>query len=120
MDGSVAGSLLDANNANGATISTLGGSAWYEALVDGSVVSSLFPDPDSISIPNGVANIPAMSFSDNSGPAALNTIGIRNSFNLTAGDTAQMVSFFEIVPTPGTAAILGCSSLVVFRRRRVG
>ena len=118
MDGSVAGSLLDANNTGGATISTVGGSAWYEAIIDGSVVRSLYPDPDAISIPDGVANIPAMAFGPEAGPAAMTEIGIRNTFSLSPGDSVQFVSFFEVVPTPGTAAILGLSSLAVIRRRR--
>lgn len=118
MEGAVAGSLLDANNSGGAMISTIGGSAWYEALIDGNVVRSLYPDPDSISIPDGVANIPSMAFGPEAGPAAMIEIGIRNSFTLSPGDSAQFVSFFEVVPTPGTAAILGLSSLTVLRRRR--
>lgn len=120
--GSVSGSVLDADGSGGGTISTVPGSGFYEAFADGSLAKVLYPDPpgSSFSAPlAGTANIPTISYGPEASTAsAFATIGITNTFNLTAGDAGQMVSTFLIVPTPGSAALLGLAGLAALRRRR--
>jgi hypothetical protein len=54
------------------------------------------------------------------GGAANSTIGILHRFNLTAGDQATFNSSFEVIPEPGTFALLatGLGGLALHRRRR--
>ena len=122
--GSTSGSIND-NNLDGVTISTVAGSSLYSALVDGSAVRTLHDDPFSVFFPVGGTNIPTATTVDHGLGAYENiatgwnsSIGIRNHFTLTAGDTAQMVSTFEIIPTPGATALLAVAGVAAVRRRR--
>lgn len=104
---------------NGATVRTLVGSPYYEALVDGVGVRQLYPDAQSNSTPLGLVNaIPAINFSGVAGPALVSNIGIRNRFELTPGDNASFTSTFNIIPTPGAAALLSVAGFAMGRRRR--
>ena len=119
IGGSVQGGATD-NNGNGVTISTPTGSAFYSALIDGSVVQMLYPDPSSYSAaPFNSTTVPNASFGNpipsQSGPAALSTIGIQIDFLLTAGDSASFTSVFvvepAVVPVPAAAWLLGSALL---------
>src|SRR5215510_650276 len=89
--GSVAGGAPD-NTGNGATLSSVAGSAMYTALIDGVLHQTLFPDPTVLSfadpfdskdiIPPGAFGTPIPSFP---GPGVASSIGIRYNFNLTGG-----------------------------------
>lgn len=104
---------------NGATVRTLAGSPYYEALVDGIGVRQLYPDFQQNAAPLGIVNsIPAVNFSGIAGPALISSIGIRNRFELTPGDNASFTSTFNIIPTPGAVGLLGVAGLAMGRRRR--
>lgn len=124
MRGSFSGSVID-NSAgqNGATIAAVAGGSMYEALLDGGTVRTLRNDPFSVSAAGGsTASIPTQNFgvpAFEAGPAAAATIGIRNTFTLTADDSATNSSTFIIqVPAPGFAGVAGLAGLVGLRRRR--
>lgn len=123
MRGSFSGSVLD-NSAsqNGATIAAPAGDSMYSALIDGGVVRTLRDDPFSVTAPGGLSqSIPTTNFgvpAFEAGPAAVNTISIRNRFTLTADDSATNSSTFIITPAPGAAALVGVAGLVGLRRRR--
>ena len=124
MTGSVSGFVGDGNGqmdqfGNGATVRTATGSPFYEALVDGADVRSLYSDPQVFAAPLGLTNgIPAQNFIGEAGPALISSIGIRNVFQLTPGDNAGFTSTFLIVPAPAGLGLLGVFGLAATRRRR--
>lgn len=119
MNGSVSGSVIDFNGIGGATISTIANTPWYEALVDGSVARTMYDDPSSVSAAlQSTQAISKMNFAGEAYGAVNATIGIRNSFTLTAGDAANLVSTFNIVPTPAGFGVLALAGLTAARRRR--
>lgn len=112
IDGSVSGSI------SGGTVSSNGSLPYYEAFIEGTSEEMLYgPAPTFTAPPGDTVEIPLVSFSRTGGPAA-NGISVTNAFTLSPGATVEFDNFFELVPTPGTAAILGLSSLTVLRRRR--
>lgn len=122
--GSAASTLTSEDG--GGTFSSLAGTPIWQALIDGAPVgasASLFADPYSLAIPglgsagdNANFGIPVPIV----GPAILNSIGIRISFNLTQGDQASMTSVFraDAIPGPGGLALLAIGVVVRRRRRR--
>lgn len=125
MTGSISGTVGDGDGlvdpfGNGGTVMTqANGRPYYEALVDGGGVRSLYTAPQTDIAPlNLTSDIPTQNFIGEAGPAVLNSIGIRNAFMLTPGDNASFTSTFIIVPTPAGVAVAGLVGLVGLRRRR--
>ena len=129
MDGSVGGSVTDADGNGTATAAAIAGSSIYQGLVDGAPAfgpaSALLPFPYAASVPVGgsTAAIGPASFGQPipiPGPGVASTIGIQLQFSLTAGDSIALTSFFRVVPvpTPGALALLGMAGLTARRRRR--
>lgn len=125
MTGSVSGTVGDGDglldvNGNGATVTTqAGGRPYYEAMIDGFGVRSLYTAPQVNTAPLGLTStIPTMNFLNEVGPAAFLTIGIRNAFTLTSADNASFTSTFLVVPAPAGIAAAGLVGLVGLRRRR--
>lgn len=127
--GSVAGGVTD-NNGDGATLSTVAGSAFYTALIDGVTHQMLFPHSTVVSVVNPYESADTGSASFGlpgvtlPGPAANANIGIRLDFELSGnGDAASFTSVFVVqpIPEPGTAMLLGLGLGVVgwSRRRRL-
>jgi hypothetical protein len=119
--GSVSGSLVDGNGDGASLVTTTGpGSAIYTAIIDGTDYMQLITDPFSISAPPfattpiGPANFGLLSGQ----PGANSTIGIRNTFTLSPGDSVNFVSTFLIIPSPGAVSLLALGGLVAARRRR--
>lgn len=115
-DGSVSGTVNDGNFNGSATISDAGVPG-YEALLDGVVFETLVDDPFSLTTattaafgPDDFTNVPTGGITT--------SIGIRNTFSLSAGDLATATSRLTFVPTPGAAAMLGVAGLAATRRRR--
>jgi hypothetical protein len=122
MQGSITGTLgSGVPGTNTATLAAVGGDSVYTALVDGVGVQTLLDDPFSVStsFTTGFGTADFGIPSPIPGPAVVNTIGIRHSFFLTAGDSATFSSAFVVnVPTPGTVALMGLAGVVSLRRRR--
>jgi len=125
MTGSISGTVGDGDGiadqfGNGATVMTQGnGRPYYEALVDGADIRSLYAAPQTNVAPLlGTADIDTQSYINEVGPAVISTIGIRNAFMLTPGDNASFTSTFFIIPTPGTLALVGLAGVAAIRRRR--
>ena len=119
--GSLSGSLVDLNGDGASLVSTSGpGTAIYTATIDGVDYMQLRADPFSASAPPfATTQINAVSFGLLSGqPGATTSIGIRNTFTLSAGDSVNFVSTFLLVPSPGTISLLAVGGLVAARRRR--
>ena len=119
--------LNDDDNAGGATLTSDAPTSVYEAFVNGGSVLTLLDDPYLLTCtspsdcsPPGVANgqdgdeVIAQAF----GPVVATSIGITVKFTLSPGDSAAVLSRFEIVPEPGTALLVGFGLLAMAGARR--
>jgi hypothetical protein len=128
ITGSILTSVID-GGLDGAAITTLPGQPLYKAEVDLAPVpgATLQNSPFSVIAPaGGIASLGA-SFGPLAGPAVTSSIGIQLQFTLTPGDTASILSRFDVVPGTGgglpepTTITLGAIMAVVaygFRGRR--
>ncbi len=123
MGGSVAGGLT--TDLNGGALSALPGTAVWQAFIDGNQVQTLLNAPFAVSkFGAGSVGIGPESFGtpipSMPGPAITDTMQIKISFSLTAGDQASFTSVFTAVPIPAPAALalVGVAGLVGSRRRR--
>jgi len=122
--GSAFGGVTD-RNGDGGSVSTSGpGTAFYTSLIDGEDFMGLFFDSTSVSVASflsddlGVAEdfgMPSPSFP---GPAVINSIGIRFSFDLTGSDEATGFGLFEVssVPEPASGMLIGFALAVLAGR----
>ena len=121
--GSFRGTVTD-NDGNGATISTVAGSALYTAQLDGANWQSLYPHNIAIAAPAfGSQAITTQSFGSPipslPGPGVASSIGIRLDFNLTAFDSASFTSNHVVIaPEPQTAALVAIGLALIAMRRR--
>ena len=119
--GGVSGTLVDFNGSGDAQIATAGpGTAIYTALIDGADYQQLLPHSFSFNTPSFLPDPFGPSvFGPLSGqPGAFLSIGIRNTFTLSPGDSVGLTSTFLLVPTPGAMGLLALGGLVATRRRR--
>ena len=130
MGGSTGGSTTDANFDGAGGISTVAPDAWFVGLTDGVPVvptTELHPDPFSVGylFPGHTASIPSLTFGlpgpTVAGPPVATSIGIRNTFSLSAGDSVASTNLFvvEAAPEPGTAALLGLGIVAMAAGRRL-
>jgi hypothetical protein len=118
ISGSVVTSVIDGGGSAGATVATTAGQALYQARIDGSTVQTLQNDPFSVSSPGSAS----ASFGPGVNTTAVTSdIGIQLRFSLTPGDTAAILSRFDVteIPEPASAALIGIGlALVAAIRRR--
>jgi hypothetical protein len=123
--GSVAGGATD-NDGNGATLSSVAGSAMYAAIIDSVPYQFLYANPTILNVVNPFesADLPAAAFGvpipSQIGPNALANIGIRYDFRLTAQDSASFTGVFVVqpIPEPATALLFGFGIAALARAGR--
>jgi hypothetical protein len=76
--------------------------------------------PFSLSTPaDAVSSSDAFGWVNNNVPVT-SDMGITLNFTLSPGDTATIISDFEITPEPGTLAMIALGGIVLGLRRRRG
>jgi uncharacterized membrane protein len=124
IGGSIQGGVTD-NTGDGATLSTVLGSSFYTALIDGAPVQTLYNHLSTATAGAFLSgNLPNLAFGtpipSAPGPAVNTSIGIRLDFTLTPGDSASFTSnFVVVVPEPATALlmVMGLGVLAASRRQ---
>jgi hypothetical protein len=116
MGGSTGGSVTDSNNNGAGGLSTVMPTPYYTGLIDSAppVGADLHPHPFSVGFlfAGDTNNIPDADFGlpgpTVPGPAVTASIGIRNRFSLSGGDSVASTNFFivEAVPEPSTLILL--------------
>lgn len=124
IGGSMAGSVTDAGFDGLGGMSTVLGTPLYVAMLDATPVLSLASHPysvgfgfagDSASIASTSAGLPGPTIP--AGPVS-SSISIQHRFELSAGDSIGLTSFFVVTPDPSTVALLTLGSLLLIRRWR--
>jgi hypothetical protein len=106
ISGNVRTDVIDGGGAAGGTVSTVAGFPIYSAQIDFSEVASLQADPFSVTAPAGGSSGASASFGPTvNGTAVTSNIGIQLRFSLTAGDTAAILSRFDVVAIPEPASL---------------
>ena len=123
ISGNVRTSVID-GGFDGATISTVVGQPLYQAQIDFGTVATLQNDPFSVVAPSGGSNTLSATFGPSvSGVPVVTNIGVQLRFMLSPGDTASILSRFDVVPVPepSTIALTSLLAAAVFgiRGRRV-
>jgi hypothetical protein len=123
ISGNVRTNVIDGGT-DGATIATTSPTALYQAQIDGTTVATLQPHPFSVVAPAGGSNTLAASFGPTvSAVPVTSNIGIQLRFSLTPGDTAAILSRFDVtaIPEPASIALIGIGMALVaggIRRRQ--
>ena len=118
ISGSITTQVIDGGQ-DGAIVAAQTGGSIYSALIDGVVVHTLQDDPFSVVAPAGGVNNALASFGpDANGTAVIQDIGITLIFELSPGDTASILSRFDVVPEPATLSLLALGGLILLWRRR--
>jgi hypothetical protein len=116
--GSITTQVIDGNG-NGATIAAPAGGAIYEAIIDGFVVTTMQDSPFSVVAAPANVNNALDDFGPSANALGVNSfIAIKLSFTLSPGDTAAILSRFDVIPEPSSALLLGVASMLLIRRRR--
>ena len=107
---------------DGASITNALATPIYQAQIDGTTVATLQNVPFSLVAPVAASNSATASFGPTISSVPVNSnIGIQLRFTLSPGDTASILSRFDVVavPEPGSAVLigLGLAALTVRSRR---
>ena len=116
ISGNVRTSVID-GGFDGATISAVAGQSLYQAQIDFATVATLQNDPFSVVAPAGGSNTASATFGPSvSGIPVATNIGVQLRFTLSAGDTASILSRFDVVPVPepSTIALTSLLAAAVF------
>lgn len=124
INGSIGGSLTDANQDGAATLADATGAPLYAAIIDGAPVRSLLDAPQSFSTATSATIGPAEFGPEVFAGAAASFIALQIQFTLSPGDVASFTSVFNVVPVPepGTMVLLasGIAGIAAWGRRRSG
>jgi len=116
ISGNITTSVIDGGT-DGATISSVVGQPIYKAQIDFNTVATLQNHPFSVVTPG------SSSASASFGPTpsvvpVLNNIGIVLTFQLTAGDTAAILSRFDVVvPEPTSLVLASLIGIAIYGSR---
>ncbi len=120
MTGSVAVGMTA--DTDGGTLAALDGIAFWQAMIDGTPVggaTALLSDLEMIRVGPGSPPGQSAGFGGIDGPSALDSIGVRITFSLTAGEQMSFTSVFHVVvPGPGGLVLLAFGALMTRRRSR--
>jgi len=119
ISGNVRTSVIDGGD-DGATVATVASTALYQAQIDAVTVATLHDHPFSLIAPSAGSNTAFASFGPLlSGIPVTSTIGIQLRFSLSAGDTASILSRFDVVearavPDVGSSATMVAIAMPLF------
>jgi hypothetical protein len=114
ISGNVRTSVID-GGLDGATIASIVGQPVYLSQIDFNPVQALQNDPFSVVAPAGGSNTAAASFGPSlSGIPVTSNIGIQLRFSLTAGDTASILSRFDVNQVPEPTGLVCCGLMVAY------
>jgi hypothetical protein len=116
ISGNVTTSVIDGGT-DGATVSTVTGQPIYKAQIDFGTVATLQNHPFSVSTSGSSSASASFGPTVSAIPVGAN-IGIVLTFQLTAGDTAAILSRFDVVPEPSSIALLVLGCVCIATRRR--
>ena len=126
ISGTITTSVIDATG-NGATVASVTPPAIYQAQIDSVTVATMQNDPFSLTTTQSTASSATFGPTVNAVPVN-NNIGIQLRFSLTAGDTASILSRFDVteIPEPSSAAAACAGTMLLLtgalsrsRRRQV-
>jgi hypothetical protein len=116
ISGNITTSVIDGGN-DGATISSVVGQPIYKAQIDFNTVATLQNHPFSVVTP-GSSSASASFGPTLSAVPVLNNIGIVLTFQLTAGDTAAILSRFDVVvPEPTSLVLASLIGIAIYASR---
>lgn len=122
MDGDVSAVISDQNFSGAGLLSTAGADPIFQGYIDGAAVpnATLWNAGYSLAAPPFGAANDMDNFDGLIGPAAINQIGIRLRFELSAGDSASVTGIFNVnqIPAPAGLSLLAVFGAVASRRRR--
>jgi hypothetical protein len=122
ISGNITTSIIE-GGLDSATIATTPGVAIYQAQIDAATVATLQNDPFSLTTTTSTASSASFGPTASAVPVTSN-MGIQLRFSLTPGDTAAILSRFDVtaIPEPSSAALVGTMLVLsgtLSRRRRL-
>jgi hypothetical protein len=115
MFGSSTISINDANASGSATLSAPAGGSVYEGRINGVTQATLFDDPYTLSPsfpPSTAGDTGSFSGTTSTALNAGDTLSLKHTFVLSAGDSATGNSNFTVIPEPASLVLVAIIGLV--------